>query len=179
MTTVGASIYNGTLDGSGALTGTGFILNKDGLQFKVSGTPTITLAASNGAITATNATITGTFKTAASGTRVQMSSSSQTNYIYLYSGTVSSSISGESDGLYIKGADATDNHVVFYGPAGAFANGTSFGSQVKIVPVSTDTSATVGEFRLRNMTTGTTAPSTSTGGAGTSGGYGSLFLVYT
>ena len=179
MTTVGASIYNGTLDGSGALTGTGFILNKDGLQFKVSGTSTITLAASNGAITATNATITGTFKTAASGTRVQMSSSSQTNYIYLYSGTVSSSISGESDGLYIKGADATDNHVVFYGPAGAFANGTSFGSQVKIVPVSTDTSATVGEFRLRNMTTGTSAPSTSTGGAGTSGGYGSLFLVYT
>ena len=179
MTTVGASIYNGTLDGAGALTGTGFILNKDGLQFKVLGSPTITLASSTGAITATNATITGTFKTAASGTRIQMSSESQTNYMYLYSGTVSSSISGESDGLYIKGADATDNHVVFYGPAGAFANGTSFGSQVKIVPVSTDTSATVGEFRLRNMTTGTTAPSTSTGGAGTSGGYGSLFLVYT
>lgn len=179
MTATGASIYNGTLDVNGALTGTGFILNKDGLQFKVLGSPTITLASSNGAITATNATITGTFKTAASGTRIQMNSGSQTNYIFLYSGTVSSSISGESDGLYIKGADATDNHVVFYGPAGAFANGTSFGSQVKIVPVSTDTSATVGEFRLRNMTTGTTAPSTATGGAGTSGGYGSLFLVYT
>ena len=179
MTTTGASIYNGTLDVNGALTGTGFILNKDGLQFKVLGTSTITLASSTGAITATNATITGTFKTAASGTRIQMNSGSQTNYIFLYSGTVSSAISGESDGLYIKGADATDNHVVFYGPAGAFANGTSFGSEVRITPVSTTTSATVGEFRLRNMTTGTTAPSTATGDAGTSGGYGSLFLVYT
>jgi len=132
MTTTGASIYNGTLDVNGALTGTGFILNKDGLQFKVLGTSTITLDASNGAITATNATITGTFKTAASGTRIQMNSGSQTNYIFLYSGTVSSSISGESDGLYILGAGAAQNHVVFYGPTGAFANGTSFGSQVRI-----------------------------------------------
>jgi hypothetical protein len=179
MTTTGASIYNGTLDVNGALTGTGFILNKDGLQFKVLGTSTITLDASNGAITATNATITGTFRTAASGTRIQMNSGSQTNYIFLYSGTVSSSISGESDGLYILGAGAAQNHVVFYGPTGVFANNTSFGSEVRITPVSTSTSATIGDFRLRNMTTGTSAPSTATGDAGTSGGYGSLFLVYT
>ena len=179
MTTAGASIYNGTLDVNGALTGTGFMLNKDGLQFKVLGTSTITLDASNGAITATNATITGTFRTAASGTRIQMNSGSQTNYIFLYSGTVSSSISGESDGLYILGSGAAQNHVVFYGPTGAFANNTSFGSEVRITPVSTSTSATIGDFRLRNMTTGTSAPSTATGDAGTSGGYGSLFLVYT
>jgi hypothetical protein len=59
MTTVGASIYNGTLDGTGALTGTGFILNKDGLQFKVSGTSKITLDASNGSLTATTGQIAG------------------------------------------------------------------------------------------------------------------------
>ena len=181
MTTVGASIYNGTLDGAGALTGTGFILNKDGLQFKVLGSPTITLASSTGAITATNATITGTFKTAASGTRVQMSSSSQTNYIFLYSGEVFSSISGESDALYIKGAGAAANHIAFYGPTGTFANKTSFGYEVRITQSEENsfTTASLGDFRLRNMTTGTTAPSTSTGGAGTSGGYGSIFLVYT
>jgi hypothetical protein len=108
-----------------------------------------------------------------------MNSGSQTNYIFLYSGTVSSSISGESDGLYILGSGAAQNHVVFYGPTGVFANNTSFGSEVRITPVSTSTSATIGDFRLRNMTTGTSAPSTATGDAGTSGGYGSLFLVYT
>jgi hypothetical protein len=180
MTTAGASIYNGTLDVNGALTGTGFILNKDGLQFKVLGTSTITLNATDGKITATNATITGTFRTAASGTRIEMNSESQTNYMFLYSGTVYSSISGESDGLYIKGPDSSVNHVVFYGPTGAFANKTSFGSEVRITPpVDAPTSATIGDFRLRNMTTGTSAPSTATGDAGTSGGYGSLFLVYT
>ena len=33
MTTVGASIYNGTLDGTGALSSDGFILNKNGIIF--------------------------------------------------------------------------------------------------------------------------------------------------
>jgi hypothetical protein len=110
-----------------------------------------------------------------------MSSSSQTNYIFLYSGEVFSSISGESDALYIKGAGAAANHIAFYGPTGTFANKTSFGYEVRITQSEENsfTTASLGDFRLRNMTTGTTAPSTSTGGAGTSGGYGSLFLVYT
>ncbi len=141
MSSSNASLYNisngYTINSNGTLPSgsTGFVLNATGLQFKVAGTETITLNATDGSITATNATITGTFKTAASGTRVQMSSGSNTNYIFLYSGTVYSSIAGESDGLYIKGPDSSVNHVVFYGPTGAFANGTSFGTQAKIVPV--------------------------------------------
>jgi hypothetical protein len=185
MSTTNASIYNinsgYTMNQDGTLPAgsTGFVLNSSGLQFKVAGSEKITLNATDGTITATNATITGTFKTAASGTRIQMNSGSQTNYMFLYSGEVFSSISGESDALYIKGAGATYNHVAFYGPTGTFANNTSFGSEVRITPVGTSTSATIGEFRLRNITTGTTAPSTDTGAAETLGGYGSLFLVYT
>jgi hypothetical protein len=157
---------------------TGFVLNSSGLQFKVAGSEKITLNATDGTITATNATITGTFRTAASGTRVEMKSSSQTNYVFLYSGTVSSAISGESDAMYLSGGGASFNHLVLYGPTGAIANGAAFGSQVRITPTDgTDVSATLNQFRLRNIVVSDSDPSTAVGGAGTSGGYGSIWLT--
>ena len=184
MSSSNASLYNissgHTINANGTLPAgsTGFVLNSSGLQFKVAGSEKITLNATDGTITATNATITGTFRTAASGTRIQMNSGSQTNYMFLYSGEVFSSISGESDALYIKGAGATYNHIAFYGPTGVFANNTSFGSEVRITPPEgIDVSAILTEFRLRNILVLTTSPDTGAGQAGTSGGYGSIRLV--
>jgi len=123
----------------------------------------------------------GTFRTAASGTRIEMSSGSQANYFNLYSGTTRSWIAGESDGLYIQGAGLGYNHLVFYGPTGAFPSKTAFMTQVRITPSEDNsfTTAALGDFRLRNITTDTSTPNTANGAAGTSGGYGSLFLVYT
>lgn len=184
MSSSNASLYNissgHTINTDGTLPAgsTGFVLNASGLQFKVSGSEKITLSATDGTITATNATITGTFRTAASGTRVEMNSGSETNYVSLYSGTTRSYIVGESDGLYLLGAGRSNAHIVLYGPTGTFANGISFGSQAQIVQTDgTDTSATLTSFRLRNITVTTTAPDTSAGAAGTSGGYGSIRLV--
>ncbi len=184
MSSSNASLYNissgHTINANGTLPAgsTGFVLNSSGLQFKVAGSEKITLNATDGTITATNATITGTFRTAASGTRVEMTSGSETNYVSLYSGTTRSSIAGNSDGLYFSGAGSNFNHLVLYGPTGAIANGAAFGSQVRITPTDgTDVSASLTEFRLRNILVLTTSPDTGAGQAGTSGGYGSIRLV--
>lgn len=184
MSSTNASLYNissgHTINANGTLPAgsTGFVLNASGLQFKFAGAERITLNAADGTITATNATITGTFKTAASGTRVEMNSASETNYIKLYSGSTMSYIAGESDGFYFSGSGRATPHLVLYGPTGAFSNGASFGSQVQIVQTDgTDTSADLTSFRLRNIMVTTTSPDTSAGAAGTSGGYGSIRLV--
>jgi len=184
MSSTNASLYNISngysinTDGTLPAGSTGFVLNSSGLQFKVSGSEKITLNATDGTITATNATITGTFKTAASGTRVEMSSASQTNYVNLYSGTTRSWIAGESDAMYFSGGGSGFNHLVLYGPTGSIANGAAFGSQVRITPGDgTDVSATLDQFRLRNIFVSTTSPDTGAGQAGTSGGYGSIRLV--
>ena len=93
MPTSGASIYNGTLDGTGALNSTnGFILNGSGLQFRYNSATVIDLSASNGtmiingSMTATNATITGTIRTAASTSypRIELRSTSNSDYIFFY-----------------------------------------------------------------------------------------------
>ena len=54
-------------------------------------------------------------------------------------------------------------------------------TQVRITPSEDNlfTTAVLGDFRLRNITTNTSTPNTASGAAGISGGYGSLFLVYT
>ena len=123
----------------------------------------------------------GTFRTAASGTRIEMSSGSEANYFNLYSGTTRSWIAGESDGLYFQGAGLGYNHLVLYGPTGSFPSKTAFMTQVRITPSEDNlfTTAVLGDFRLRNITTNTSTPNTASGAAGISGGYGSLFLVYT
>jgi hypothetical protein len=184
MSSTNASLYNISngysinTDGTLPAGSTGFVLNSSGLQFKVAGSEKITLNATDGTITATNATITGTFRTAASGTRVEMSSSSQTNYVSLYSGSTRSWIAGESDAMYFSGGGSGFNHLVLYGPTGSIANGAAFGSQVRITPGDgTDVSATLDQFRLRNIFVSTTSPDTGAGQAGTSGGYGSIRLV--
>ena len=184
MSTTNASLYHinagYTINANGTLPAgsTGFVLNSSGLQFKVAGSEKITLNATDGTITATNATITGTFRTAASGTRVEMTSGSETNYVNLYSGATRSWIAGNSDGLYFSGAGSNFNHLVLYGPTGAIANGAAFGSQVRITPTDgTDVSATLDQFRLRNIFVSETSPSTAAGAAGTLGGYGSIRLV--
>lgn len=87
MTTTGASIYNGTLDGTGALTGTGFILNKEGLQFKYNNATKITLRSSDGYFQADNGAITGTFQTNISGARIEMNGTTASNTISFYDGT--------------------------------------------------------------------------------------------
>ena len=58
MSTTGASIYNGTIDTSGNLTGNGFALNSTGLKV-ANGTNSVTIAAATGAITANAGTIGG------------------------------------------------------------------------------------------------------------------------
>jgi len=184
MSSTNASLYNISngysinSDGTLPAGSTGFVLNSSGLQFKVAGSEKITLNATDGTITATNATITGTFRTAASGTRVEMSSSSQSNYVSLYSGITRSWIAGESDAMYLSGGGSGFNHLVLYGPTGSIANGAAFGSQVRITPTDgTDVSATLNQFRLRNIFVSDSDPSTAVGGAGTSGGYGSIWLT--
>jgi hypothetical protein len=58
MSTTGASIYNGTVNTAGNLTGDGFALNSSGLKV-AKGTNSITLDAANGTITANAGTIAG------------------------------------------------------------------------------------------------------------------------
>ena len=62
MATSNASIYNGTINSSGNLTGNGFALNSTGLKV-ANGTNSVTIAAATGAITANAGTIGGWFKT--------------------------------------------------------------------------------------------------------------------
>ena len=120
MTTVGASIYNGTLDGTGALTGTGFILNKDGLQFKYLGNDTIKLQASDGTLFATSATITGTIRTASSTSypRIELKSTSQKDYIFFYdaSGQAGAiNVTGQGDGgMYFTAPSATVSQLALF-----------------------------------------------------------------
>ena len=58
MATSNASIYNGTINSSGNLTGNGFALNSTGLKV-ANGTNSVTIAAATGAITANAGTIGG------------------------------------------------------------------------------------------------------------------------
>lgn len=90
MTTTGASIYNGTLNEAGALAAgtTGFMLNKDGLQFKYLGSEKITLRASDGKIIATDAEISGSITSSSiSSSSISTSTSGGNGYIYITSGT--------------------------------------------------------------------------------------------
>jgi hypothetical protein len=122
LTTTGASIYNGTLDVNGALaSGTsGFILNKDGLQFKYLGNDSIKLQASDGTLFANNATITGTIRTAASTSypRVELRSTSSKDYIFFYDaagqvGAINVTGSGNG-GMYFTAPSATASQIALY-----------------------------------------------------------------
>lgn len=106
MTSVGASIYNGTLDGSGALNSDGFILNKDGLQFRKSGAIAISLTTADGKLTATDAVITGNV------TATEFSSTGNFSFAGgLLQGTVSSlTLNGGSITIQAIGTVETDNN---------------------------------------------------------------------
>lgn len=131
MTATGASIYNGTLDGNGALSSDGFILNKSGLQFKYNGNTSITLQTSDGTLIATSATITGTIRTAASTSypRVELNSTSNKDYVKFYDGIGALgviSVTGGGDGaMYFTspgstaGATASASQIALYGPGHA------------------------------------------------------------
>jgi hypothetical protein len=122
----------------------------------------------------------GTFRTAASGTRIEISSSS-TNTIRFYNAVYEQpgSISVNSNGIYVLPPGSTYNSLVIYGPNGTIPNGAAFFNQVRLTESedNLNTTADLGQHRLRNMFVSTSNPSISTGGAGTSGGYGSIWLT--
>lgn len=131
----------------------------------------------------TASTITGgTIRTAASGTRIQLTSTS-TNTISFYNTYNTESvgaISVGSDGIYMLPPGSTHNAFVVYGPNGAIPNGAAFLNQVRLTPdatINSNTTADLTSHRLRNMIVSESDPSTASGGAGTSGGYGSIWLT--
>jgi hypothetical protein len=140
MTSTGASIYNGTLDGTGALSSDGFILNKNGLQFKYGGATAITLQTSDGTLFATNATITGTIRTAAASSypRVELKSTSSKDYIFFYDASNqagSINVTGNGDGgMYFTAPATTASQIALYG-----SNHTSFPGRVSILDGSAST----------------------------------------
>lgn len=201
MTTVGASIYNGTLDGSGVLTGTGFILNKDGLQFKVDGDIKIGLETSGtnaGRLYARNADISGTITAStftsplfSSGNGIEISSSGGYDQIEMQAGSNQKlRLSANSSGAVIWGPDLT-NYIAMpnlgtiqfnvTAPSGspAISRGPSMtlktGGVVDLTwPFATQTASTgvdLINMSLRNIGGNTYAPTLTSGAAFANGFY--------
>ncbi|NDB61309.1 hypothetical protein EB001_23160, partial [bacterium] len=120
----GGSLYSGTLTGEtvtsgsktgGTLTGTGFILNSSGLEFRYNGTIKTQITASTGTIYAEGGKFLGeifasSFSTAAensSSARIQITTTDANRIRFYNSSNQLAWISQESDHLYIVSGDST------------------------------------------------------------------------
>ena len=201
MTSTGASIYNGTLDGTGALTGTGFILNKDGLQFKVNGDIKIGLETSGtnpGRLYARNADISGTISAStftsplfSAGNGIEISSSGGYDQIEMQAdGNQKLRLSANASGAVIWGPSLTNYIAMPNLGTMQFNVSTSSGPSMTLKtggvvdltwPFATQTASTgvdLTNMSLRNIGGNTYAPTLTTGAAFANGFYnGDIWLV--
>jgi hypothetical protein len=161
MSTTGASIYNGTVNTAGNLTGDGFALNSSGLKV-AKGTNSITLDAANGTITANAGTIAGWTlgSTTLSKNNVILDSAGQIQV----GATAATSVYIKSSGSYVMwaGNNTPDANAKFrVGSDGTlYANGAVFGTGTTVTGYATSTQLSTTNTNVTSLNTTVTSQGT-------------------